>query len=152
ILGKMVSELEEKISGIDSVTGKVELIQQFLLQQFTAFNSDPVFDYCVNKIRLSRGNININVLEKETGYSSRWLNIKFMEKIGLSPKNLSAVMRFNYFYHLLASGSSSFFDDKEFYNSYYDQSHFIKDFKRFTGLPPAKLSRSANDFGNIFMK
>ena len=34
-----------------------------------------------------------------------------------------------------------------FYDIHYDQLHFIKDFKRFTGLPPARFEKQVNDFG-----
>jgi len=40
----------------------------------------------------------------------------------------------------------------DFYELYYDQSHFIKDFKRFTGLPPIKFEKQANSFGESYYR
>ncbi|HYG14269.1 MAG TPA: hypothetical protein VEC12_00845, partial [Bacteroidia bacterium] len=82
----------------------------------------------------------------------RWLHMKFMERAGISPKNLASIVRFQQFYTALAQNREKDFLQKEFYDFYYDQSHFIKDFKRFTGLPPAKLAMSENEFGKIFYK
>lgn len=40
----------------------------------------------------------------------------------------------------------------EFYDFYYDQSHFIKEFKRFTGLSYSGFENTTNDFGKLFYK
>ncbi|HLT73624.1 MAG TPA: hypothetical protein VKZ68_01020 [Ohtaekwangia sp.] len=38
------------------------------------------------------------------------------------------------------------------YRHFYDQAHFIKEFKRFTGYSPLRFSKSENEFGRIFYK
>jgi methylphosphotriester-DNA--protein-cysteine methyltransferase len=115
-------------------------------------SGDDIFDFCVQKISLTKGKISISELERETGFSSRWLNMKFQEKVGISPKNLSSIIRFQQFYQALTNSNESNFFRNEFYDYYYDQSHFIKDFKRFTGLPPGKFALTENEFGRIFYK
>ena len=77
-------------------------------------------------------------MEKKTGYSSRWLNMKFTDKIGASPKNLSSITRFKQYYQAVASK-----DENPFLkNYYYDQADFIRTFKRFTGLTPTEFNYS----------
>jgi AraC-like DNA-binding protein len=152
VLGKTARILEEKISNAESVNDKVNLLQEFLLKLFSLQEADPIFDHCVQKIRASAGQVSINELERETGYSSRWLHMKFIEKVGLSPKNLSSILRFQQYYQALAINQEKVFMEKEFYNHYYDQSHFIKEFKRFTGLPPTRFENATNDFGKIFYR
>jgi AraC-like DNA-binding protein len=150
VLGKIAKELEEQISNEESIKEKIILLQQFLLKQLVRQNSDDILDFCIQKIALTKGRVTIKELEKETGFSSRWLNIKFQEKVGISPKNLSSIIRFQQFYKSWAKCSESNFFKNEFYDYYYDQSHFIKDFKRFTGVPPAKFKLVENEFGKIF--
>jgi AraC-like DNA-binding protein len=152
ILGKTVRALEEQISNAESIKGKINLIQQFLLKQLVSRNGDNIFDFCIQKITLTKGKILIKELERETGYSSRWLNMKFQEKVGISPKNLSSIIRFQQFYQALTKRDESNFFRNEFYEYYYDQSHFIKDFKRFTGFSPGKFALTENEFGRIFYK
>ena len=152
ILGKIAKELEELISNTESLEDKVSLLQQFLLKLFLITEEDAIFEYCVGKINSSKGQITIKKLEKETGYSSRWLNMKFTDKLGLSPKNLCSIVRFKQYYQALANNDDVAFMKKEFYNYYYDQSHFIKEFKRFTGLSPTKYENTTNEFGKIFYK
>ncbi|MBX2923514.1 MAG: helix-turn-helix domain-containing protein [Chitinophagaceae bacterium] len=152
IAQKIACELEEKLINTESIQTKINLAQQFLTNQFISHSNDPVFDYCIEQITRTKGRINITELEKYTGYSARWINMKFQDKIGLSPKNLASVIRFQQYYQSLVTNTEMFFLKKEFYNYYYDQSHFIKDFKRFTGYSPSLFAQSNNNYDKVFYK
>src|SRR5258706_10129825 len=152
ILGNLSKQLEEQIANTESLKEKIFVLQQFLLNQLSLHKEDPVFEYCVEKIQSTQGKITIKELEKKTGYSSRWLNMKFADKIGVSPKNLSSITRFKQYYQALTNGNENGFMKNDFYEYYYDQSHFIKTFKRFTGLSPARFENMENDFGKKFYK
>jgi AraC-like DNA-binding protein len=152
IIGTVAKQLEEQISNVEGVEGKVALLQQFLLKQLMLHQEDSIFEYCVNKILSSKGKITIKELEKKTGYSSRWLNMKFADKLGISPKNLSTIIRFKQYYQAVANDAEMDFMKNEFYEYYYDQSHFMKEFKRFTGLSHLGFENTTNDFGKLFYK
>ena len=152
ILGIIAKQLEEQISNVESVEGKVDLLQQFLLKQLMLQGDDSIFEYCVSKIISSKGRITIKELEKKSGYSSRWLNMKFEERLGVSPKNLSTIIRFKQYYNAVANNDEISFMKNDFYDFYYDQSHFIKEFKRFTGLSYSGFGNTTNDFGKLFYK
>jgi AraC-like DNA-binding protein len=152
VLGIVAKQLEEQISNVESVDSKIHLLQQFLLKQFTQQAHDSIFEYCVAKITSSKGKITIKELEKKTGYSSRWLNMKFADKLGVSPKNFSTIVRFNQYYNAVANNNEMDFMQNAFYDHYYDQSHFLKEFKRFTGLSHAGFENTTNDFSKLFYK
>ncbi|QEC53527.1 AraC family transcriptional regulator [Anseongella ginsenosidimutans] len=151
LLGKAARQLEATIAGTENISRKVKLLQEFLVNRFHSETPDLVFEYCVRKIENSQGRISIRQLEQETGYSGRWLNRKFEEKLGMSPKNFSSVRRFQYYYQALLTNASRILRHKEFYDHYYDESHFIREFKRYTGLPPARLENATNNFGRLFL-
>lgn len=150
ILGNVVIRLQEQMNNTVSVKEKVTLFQQFLLNLFQQQEEDHLFEYCVEKIITSAGAITVKELEKKTGYSSRWLNMKFAEKIGISPKSLASIIRFKQYYELVCGPDNKKLIHNNFYYYYYDQSHFIKDFKRFTGFAPSVLEKKLNEFGRIF--
>jgi len=152
ILGKSAKAIQEVIANTVSISGKICLVQQYLINLLSNSEADPVLDYCLNEIECSKGLMTVAELERKTGYSSRWLYEKFMEKVGLSPKNLSSVVRFMQFYRRWARQPGSDFFKEDIYDYFYDQSHFIKDFKRFTGVSPMKYMRSENEFGRLFWK
>ena len=152
ILGKEAGNINEIIANAELIEEKIQLIQSFLLTLVSRSEPDLIIDYCLRQIANSKGLVSVTELEKKTGYSSRWLYEKFMEKVGLSPKNLSSVTRFMQFYEASATNPTSDFFKNDIYTFFYDQAHFIKDFKRFTGMSPSKFIKTDNEFGHIFYK
>ena len=152
LLGTIGKKLTEQISNATSAQQKIVLLQQFLLKQLSLQHEDLIFEYCIEKITGSKGRISVKELERKTGYSSRWLNMKFNDKLGVSPKNLSSIMRFKQYYQTFINASEKSFFKNDFYEVYYDQSHFIKDFRRFTGLPPTKFEKQTNNFGKNYYR
>ena len=152
VLGNKGKLLIKQINNTTSVQQKIIVLQQFLLKQLSLQNEDLIFEYCVKRIISSKGKITVKELENKTGYSSRWLNMKFKYKLGISPKNLCSIIRFSQYYETLINGDERSFFRNDFYEFYYDQSHFIKDFKRFTGFPPAKFEKQINNFGESYYK
>ena len=147
VFGRQALLLEDMLANEPLVAKKLGIVERFLLNIFST-KEDSVFEYCTKRIAQTKGLVTIRQLEKETGYSSRWLTMKFEEKIGVSPKNLCAITRFHTSYQAIAFNTGK--DD--IYNLYYDQSHFIREFKRFTGLPPAKFEKQVNEFDKIFYR
>ncbi|WP_193311760.1 helix-turn-helix transcriptional regulator [Agriterribacter humi] len=152
ILGTVSQYLEVQISNVGTVSEKIDLLQKFLLKQLILTAQDLVFEYCVEKIVSSKGKVTVKELEKKTEYSSRWLNKKFAVNLGVSPKSLSTIIRFNQYYNAVANNNEMDFMQNAFYDYYYDQSHFLKEFKRFTGLSHSGFENTSNDFGKLFYK
>jgi methylphosphotriester-DNA--protein-cysteine methyltransferase len=76
--------------------------------------------------------------------------MKFENRLGMSPKNLSSIIRFQKNYQAMISHPAAFFSQKDFFDHYHDESHFIKNFKRYTGFPPSKIIQLKNEFGRTF--
>lgn len=71
---------------------------------------------------------------------------RFRRVVGASPKKFATIVRFQSLleqYPLVKDAA-----ELGYLAGYYDQAHFIKDFKRFTGCTPEQFfrSRSKNDF------
>ena len=115
IIGKLAKELEDKIADAHALPDKVAILQRFLLLQLAKTTEDNIFEYCVEKITASKGRVTIKELQKKTGYSSRWLNMKFAHKLGVSPKNLASIIRFNQYYNAVANNHEMDFMQNAFY-------------------------------------
>ena len=156
IMGKSARIIQEIIADTDLICRKIQLIQQYLLRLLSKSQPDQILDYCIGQIENSRGLIPVRELERKTGYSSRWLHEKFTDKVGISPKNLSSIIRFNQVYGRWAKTPGAALSgegvNEDIYDYFYDRAHFIKDFKRFTGFSPMKFARSENEFGRVFYK
>jgi len=132
LIGKGAKDLQSQLDEAGSVTLKLQLLQNFLIKQLDKTVADPIYDYCINRISDSKGLVSVAQLEKSTGYSARWLHIKFSEHLGTGPKNLSEIIRYQNL-------------KDQIYHHYHDQSHFIRSFKRFTGSTPTDLQNSMNE-------
>lgn len=150
VSGKEIANMEERIAGLTSPDEIVNLVQSYLLTMFNKKPEDALFDYCIRQIERTKGDIPVAQLEKITGYSSRWLNLKFKENLGFSPKNFSSIIRFQHYYKAIILENHDLKIKRPYYSQYYDQSHFIKDFRRFTGMTPSKLLTIENRFGRLF--
>jgi AraC-like DNA-binding protein len=140
-------ELQEQISGLEDLDSKVRFLQQFLLQRFGALvKSDPITDYAVDRIVASGGLIRVNDICEEIGFSRRYLLTKFADNVGLTPKEYSCLVRFNRIYKSFNLNPTMGQNDDD----YHDQSHLIREFKKFTGLTPKDYIRRSNRLGTIF--
>jgi AraC-like DNA-binding protein len=145
LIGNDVEELQSQLAEAGSLNLKLQLLQNFLIKRLEGAAPDPIYDYCINRIADAKGLIRVAQLEKETGYSARWLHRKFLEHLGTGPKNLSEIVRFKQFYQAYSTGLGLHSLKDHFYDYYYDQSHFLRAFKRFTGTTPTELQNSINE-------
>ncbi len=152
VYGAAGRELQCRLSDEPTAEGKARLLQKFLLGLLgRAAQPDDVVRHAVRIICERRGLTTISELTERMGYSQRYLAMKFDRFVGLGPKTLAEVVRFqNRFVTLTrfgpAAGAGSFDED------YYDQSHFSREFKRFAGLPPATYLRKTNEFMTLFYR
>lgn len=138
-------ELIHRVEEEENPKRKIHLIQQFMLRRLLKTNAaNSILDFSVQFISSFHGLATIQQLEEKTGYSKRYLDLLFKNHLGISPKTFATIQRFQHFYKHLGIGSSGI------YELYYDQSHFIKEFKRYTGLTPMQYARFNNDFGGHF--
>ena len=95
--------------------------------------------YLIDEILSSKGNIKIETLSEECGYSTRYINKIFTDEYGLSPKAFCRMMRFqNFLCNLNEKDQYSDITDIALDAGYFDQSHLYKDFRGFTNLTPKR--------------
>lgn len=95
----------------------------------------------------THGAVSIERLALESGYSRRMLHHVFERDVGLSPKALAQIVRFQTLYVAWARSGSPLAGPVE---SFADLSHLSREFKRFAGAAPARFASQANDFGRLF--
>ncbi len=66
----------------------------------------------------------------------RTLQRKFLKRIGITPKKLMRIIRINEVWKKIKNGDAIDYQDIIFEGNYFDQTHFIKDFKAITGETP----------------
>lgn len=149
LYGHAGKELLRQVEDHDDPHKKIDLIQRFLLTQLIANRrTNAIMDFSVNFISSTCGLISIKQLEKKTGYTKRYLDLLFKQNLGISPKAYATIVRFRNFYKNFDEDNAT--ARQSVLELYYDQSHFIREFKRYTGYSPTQYARLQNDFGKYF--
>ena len=121
----------------ESEDRRAKLLEDFIMQQYHLRKPEPDYiDQAANLIIERNGMLQVTDLLKDSHMSRRTFERRFFQKVGLSPKYLARIRRLGYLCNLIA-GKKKVDWAKVFYEcEFYDQSHFIKDFKEFTGRTP----------------
>lgn len=132
--------VDKYVTGIrnaNTESDRMKLLEDFIMQQYRLRKPTPDYiDYAANQIIERNGMLQVTDLLKDSHMSRRTFERKFFQKVGLSPKYLARIRRLGYIINLIA-GKKKVDWPKVFYEcEFYDQSHFIKDFKEFTGRTP----------------
>jgi AraC-like DNA-binding protein len=147
VFGAWGQSWQERLSDEPTPEAKAARLQELLLALLDRHErTDPLVDAAVGLMRRRLGLITVTELAERTGYSVRWLAARFEHNVGLGPKTLAEIIRFQNQFETLTRWGGSKVD----FDGYYDQPHFTRQFKRFAGLPPAAYARARNEFGNLF--
>lgn len=145
VFGQAIKEIQEKILEANSNENRISLIEHFLLCQLKTkenqFNND--IRYAVSQMQLNT-KTSILKLASDINMSKRNFERKFLEKVGLSPVFYNRIVRFQKAFKLINQQKKFSFTELAYLSGYYDQSHFIRDFKQFYGQPPKEFNRNQN--------
>ena len=154
VFGQWSRDVQVTLNDLERVDKKVAYIQDRLILLLRKNRCDAgLVGYCVGALRSADGRISIQELQQQTGYSRRYLDRLFQQHVGLSPKVLAEIFRFQRFYRKWAEGVSLDVFKAELYDHYYDQAHFTKEFRKMTGHAPGKFIREvSNEFGRRLVR
>lgn len=139
LFGKDGIELEKKVLSSETIEEKIVAVESFLLQRLNTETIDKIVQSTVDTLLTANGQISVNELSKQININRRQLERKFSSAIGLSPKQLSKTIRLQNALKLLLNKEFTSLTALAYEGEYYDQAHFIKDFKEFTGLTPKEF-------------
>lgn len=135
---EMAEELEDKLAGLNTNEARVEMIQKYLIQ-LASNKQDLQVAFWLNQAQLSGGLIAVSKLSTEIGISQRQLSRRFQQNVGLSPKEYLRVFKFICSLQHLKKYPRISLTEVACQSGYYDQAHFIRDYKEYTGHSPGEV-------------
>jgi AraC-like DNA-binding protein len=98
----------------------------------------------------SHGKAPIGWICDRLGRSRRHLAVQFRDQVGLPPKIVARILRFDRAVSMLARPHANLVD-VAFECGYYDQAHLSRDFRSFAGKPPAAFARQIVPDGGVIV-
>lgn len=133
-------ELGQKIMQATNTKERIEIIESFLLNKLNDKTTiDSIVKTTIDALFSTGGKTSITAILKDDLSKRRQLERKFIQQIGISPKQLGKVIRLQTALKMLLNQQSETFAEIAYESEYYDQAHFIKDFKEFTGTTPKEF-------------
>ncbi len=151
LLQKDFRFLAEKLSGIASEERMINELEKMLLASILSTYDSKQILSAVKLIHHSPDIQAIDRITKETGIHYKALERKFLRYVGYTPKTYTRILRFyRTAKQLLEKNKKLTCIGLE--NGYFDQSHFIREIKSFTGLSPKKFQQRDNQMVNILLR
>ncbi len=132
---------------------RIKIIDEFLLPYLPVTKSRlSVIDEAVEYIDLTKGNSSVERVASHLKISRRYLEKKFLEKVGVSPKFYARVKRFSILSNKLAHSKKVDWQDVVFESGFHDQSHLVKDFMEFNGMNPSEYHQQHRELVRFVKK
>ncbi len=135
IWGSEAGWLREQILAADSPGAKLDVLERILLARATNLKRHPAVAFAISELTGMR---KVSEVVEQIGLSSRRFIQIFHDEVGLTPKRFSRIRRFQDVIVGIETTGQLVWTDLALNCGYYDQAHFIHDFRNFSGLNPAQ--------------
>lgn len=139
------ADLEEQVLTAPDHATRIGIISSFLERKWKAnigFQQDSALVHAVHDIFTSPQYLNVHRMAEHFGLSLRQFERKFKKMVGFSAIHFHRISRFEQATTLCLERQLKL-TDIAYHLGYFDQAHFIKDFRRFSGLAPSRYQQAA---------
>ncbi len=134
-------DIVEKIVLASTFYERIHIFEEFIEKRMSAFPGImPEFQYIVSLIRNAAGIMNCERLVNSNFYTDRHIRRLFNKYIGIPPKLFSNLNRYYKVARALAIKACPNISQLAIEFGYYDQSHFINEFRKFSGFTPHQFN------------
>ena len=141
-----IDQLIDEVVEASNDRQRVGACVRYLTRSIDLDRSNSLVQRAAQCITQANGQISVEALATLTGTSRRSLQLAFKNEVGTSPKMYCRIARFRHLYDVVSNhGLSEYWAQAALDSGFFDQSHLIRDFRRFAGEPPDSfLAKSRN--------
>ena len=140
VVGREIDELLERLHAGRSPAERSATVQRYLLGKLPRLRPGRPFDLAMLHQVQASGNLPIGHVAAAACLSVRQFERQSRERLGFSPKMYSRLIRFSHAYKYKESAPHTSWTEIAHRCGYFDQMHFIRDFKAFAGFAPSLLT------------
>lgn len=151
--GSVTSDLLEQVSMAATPQAAFCSVEQIMLAQAVRpLALHPAVIFALNVLQ-SGSHPSIASISEQIGLSARYFGHLFREQVGLTPKRFSRVQRFQTVLNHIHTAQQVHWADMALECGYFDQAHFVHDFRAFSGLTPSRyLEQRTSHRNHISLK
>ncbi|MDZ7757759.1 AraC family transcriptional regulator [Rhodohalobacter sp.] len=150
ILDKEISNLIDELREIEQPEEVNARVQMYLLKKMQSTRDILPFDRALRKLQKAGNLYTMDDIARDACLSLRQFQRKCHERLGMNPKLYARIARFSKAYSMFEANQQLTWSHISHQCGYFDQMHFIKDFKEFTGVTPGLMSKKLDDSGLTF--
>jgi AraC-like DNA-binding protein len=146
--------LRERLLETRGAAARLALAERWLLDTcVSGRHVHPLVHWATRRLAASGGQLRTADLARDAGVSRKHLAGLFREQVGLAPKMLARIHRFQTALGALQADRAADWSELACRCGYYDQSHLIHDFREFAGMSPTEFARQAQpDAGSVVLR
>ncbi|MGH9948503.1 MAG: helix-turn-helix domain-containing protein [Pyrinomonadaceae bacterium] len=149
VWGSDFGNLRERLLDEKDIDKRFCLVEDFLLKKFAAkLNLNPCVEFAVGEMIERPDRISIAKMNAKIGYSQKHFGEMFRKQIGVTPKAYLRIMRFQKAVKTIDTADMIDWGTIAYDCGFYDQAHFINDFKHFSGFTPEQYSKIHLNYQN----
>jgi AraC-like DNA-binding protein len=146
VLGTEAGRLAEQLAHASDWAARFDLLDRLLTARLaTARRPAPELAHAVARLTAREGGVAVGRLAEETGWSRQHLALRLRQELGLTPKTLGRLARFERATRLIATAPS--LADLAAACGYADQAHLAHEFRAFAGRTPGAFAAAAGGGG-----
>ena len=147
--GNLFGSLRERMLEAKDITTRFKILEDSLLEQYASrLIQNPSVEYAVRQITLHPDQVSFAKMSQKIGYSQKHFISMFKNLVGITPKAYLKIARFQKAINEIELRKAVNWTTISQDCGFYDQSHFINDFRLFSGFTPEQYLRGRGDFLN----
>lgn len=149
LLGLIVRDLRDALLEAPTPAGKFRIFERFLLAQARGrMERSPAVGHALRRFLATPHLLTVDAVADELGISHKHLITRFTAEVGLTPKRFCRIRRFQQVLARIGRQATVDWADLACACGYYDQAHFIQEFREFSGLNPTAYLRQRGEYLN----